>query len=95
MLESSWSHQLKKYSKILDLSITPYSLRHCFALFYLRNGGNVFTLQRTMGHTDLNMTKRYLALTNQDLLREHQFASPINFLVENVFGKLEIIHCGT
>jgi len=48
-----------------------------------------------MGHTDLNMTKRYLALTNQDLLREHQFASPINFLVENVFGKLEIIHCGT
>lgn len=82
MLESSWSHQLKKYSKILDLSITPYSLRHCFALFYLRNGGNVFTLQRTMGHTDLNMTKRYLALTNQDLLREHQFASPINFLVE-------------
>ena len=62
MLETSWSHRLKGYSQKLGYSITPYSLRHSFALLYLRNGGNVFTLQRTMGHADLNMTKRYLAL---------------------------------
>ncbi len=48
MLETSWSHRLKKYSKKINFSITPYSLRHCFALYYIRSGGNVFTLQRTM-----------------------------------------------
>ncbi|MCX6089200.1 MAG: site-specific integrase [Candidatus Atribacteria bacterium] len=48
MKSHSWSHQMKKYSKRLGHSVTPYSLRHSFALLYLRNGGNVFTLQRTM-----------------------------------------------
>jgi len=78
MLETSWSHRLKGYSQKLGYSITPYSLRHSFALLYLRNGGNVFALQRTMGHADLNMTKRYLALTGEDLKREHETASPVN-----------------
>ena len=78
MLETSWAHRLKKYSQQLGHSITPYSLRHSFALIYLRNGGNVFALQRTMGHADLNMTKRYLALTGEDLKREHETASPVN-----------------
>jgi len=67
MLETSWGHRLKKYSDRLGYPVTPYSLRHSFALLYLRNGGNVFALQRTMGHDDLNMTKRYLALTGEDL----------------------------
>jgi site-specific recombinase XerD len=78
MLETSWGHRLKGYSVRLGHSITPYSLRHSFALLYLRNGGNVFTLQRTMGHADLNMTKRYLALNGEDLKREHDTAAPVN-----------------
>ncbi|NLZ51754.1 MAG: site-specific integrase, partial [Thermoanaerobacteraceae bacterium] len=61
--------------------ITPYDLRHSFALLYLRNGGNVFTLQRTLGHTDLNMTKRYLALTGEDLKVEHEKATPVSDIV--------------
>jgi len=47
----------------------------------LRNGGNVFTLQRTLGHTDLNMTKRYLALTGEDLKAEHEKATPVSDIV--------------
>jgi len=82
MLETSWGHRLKKYSKKLNFSITPYSLRHCFALYYLRSGGNVFTLQRTMRHSDLNMTKRYLALTTDDLKKQHQLASPVNLFTQ-------------
>ncbi len=81
MLETSWSHRLKEYSKKLGYNITPYSLRHTFALLYLRNGGNVFALQRTMGHADLNMTRRYLALTQDDLKKELERATPINSLV--------------
>jgi site-specific recombinase XerD len=88
MIESSWGHKLKKYSKKLGFNITPYSLRHCFALYYLRNGGNVFTLQRTMGHADLNMTRRYLALTLTDLKEQHRLASPVNLFTQNRIRKI-------
>ncbi|NLI11917.1 MAG: hypothetical protein GX425_04690 [Peptococcaceae bacterium] len=38
-------------------------------------------LQRTLGHTDLTMTKRYVALTEQDLRQQHTIASPLNVLL--------------
>jgi len=78
----SWSHVLARYSKKLGIRVTPYDLRHSFAILYLRNGGNVFALQRTMGHTDLNMTKRYLALDGDDLRNELEKSSPINSLIK-------------
>lgn len=78
----SWSRIMAKYSKKLGVRITPYDLRHSFAIIYLRNGGNVFALQRTMGHTDLNMTKHYLALDGDDLKNELEKSSPINSLIK-------------
>ncbi len=79
--EVSFGRRLRKYSRQIGYKITPYDLRHSFALLYLRNGGNVFTLQRTLGHTDLNMTKRYLALTGEDLKVEHEKATPVSDIV--------------
>ncbi|MFH0802638.1 MAG: tyrosine-type recombinase/integrase [bacterium] len=81
MSSSGWGHVLEKYVKKLGVKITPYSLRHAFALNFLRNGGNVFSLQRMMGHSDLTMTKKYLALTQEDIRAEHQRASPVLALI--------------
>jgi len=39
-------------------------------------------LQRTMGHADLNMTKHYLALNEDDLRNELEKSSPINSLIK-------------
>ena len=50
---SSWRWRLVRYSEKLGTKISPYDLRHSFALNFLRNGGNIFALQRIMGHTDL------------------------------------------
>lgn len=74
----TWSEKFREsYSKKLGVKIRPYDLRHCFALNFLRNGGNVFALQRIMGHTNLDMTKRYLALTQNDIQEEHARSGPL------------------
>lgn len=81
MTAIKWGDRLEMYSKILGIHIRPYDLRHAFALQFLRNGGQAFALQRTLGHTDLTMTRRYVALTQNDLRQQHSIASPINTLV--------------
>jgi site-specific recombinase XerD len=75
---SSWRWRLIHYGRNLDHKISPYDLRHSFALNFLRNGGNVFALQRIMGHSDLSMTRRYIALTESDIQGQHEVASPVN-----------------
>lgn len=81
MNKQSWGLRMIRYSKMLDYKITPYSLRHAFALQFLRSGGHALALQRTLGHTDLSMTKRYVSLTQEDLKEQHRFASPLNTLL--------------
>lgn len=76
-----WNDRLEVYSKKLGVKIRPYDLRHAFALQFLRNGGHALALQRTLGHSDLSMTKRYVALTEQDLIEQHTLASPLNTLI--------------
>lgn len=79
---NSWAMKLnKKYSKQLKTKVRPYDLRHVFAMNFLRNGGNIFALQRIMGHTSLDMTRRYLAFSKGDLKESHGKASPINAIM--------------
>lgn len=78
---NSWGNRMELYSNQLGVWIRPYDLRHAFALQYLRNGGHALALQRTLGHADLTMTKRYVALTQHDLKDQHAIASPLNTLL--------------
>jgi len=58
----------------------PHAMRHTFATLFLRNGGNVFALQRLLGHATLSMTERYLTLTGDDLAAAHKEYSPADTL---------------
>ncbi|MCL6611163.1 MAG: tyrosine-type recombinase/integrase [Peptococcaceae bacterium] len=79
--ENGWRQRLDKYKKRLGQDISPYDLRHAFALLYLRGGGDAFHLQRMMGHSDMEMTKHYLEFTKADLRETHSQASPLNRLL--------------
>lgn len=58
--------------KRLDLEpVGFHRLRHTFATEYLRRGGDVVRLSRTLGHTQITTTMRYLHLLTEDLSAAH------------------------
>ena len=55
-----------------------HDFRRAFALQCLRNGMDVYSLQKLMGHSDLQVLQRYLAQTNEDIKKAHRFGSPVD-----------------
>lgn len=55
---------------------SPHTLRHTGAKRFILEGGDVFTLQRLLGHTTLYMVRRYVQLSMEDVRVQHQRFSP-------------------
>lgn len=80
MRRNSLTLLFRRLSKRAGISCSPHKLRHTFAVVYLRNGGDIFTLQSILGHSSLEMVRRYAYLADGDVQRVHERASPMDRL---------------
>ncbi len=56
--------------------VTCHGFRRTFAIEFLRGGGNVYVLAKLMGHSGIEVLKRYLAITQDDLKSAHEKYAP-------------------
>lgn len=57
-----------------------HCFRRSFAKNFVRSGGNLFYLQKLLGHTTLTMSRRYVELEIEDVQKEQQRTSLLNRL---------------
>jgi integrase/recombinase XerD len=57
---------------------SPHDFRRAFALAMLRNGVDIFTLAKLMGHEGISVLQRYLKQTNLDTEEAHRRAGPVD-----------------
>ncbi len=50
--------------------VHPHTLRHTSATLYLKKGVNIESLRKTLGHSNLSTTQRYLQLTDFDVAED-------------------------
>jgi integrase/recombinase XerD len=83
MLSNTWRTRLHEVAELSGVkkAVRPHILRHTGALLYITNGGDPFSLQKILGHTDMSMTRKYVNMTNMDIKRQHNSFSPL----KNVF----------
>ncbi|MGM9543603.1 MAG: tyrosine-type recombinase/integrase [Romboutsia timonensis] len=55
-----------------------HGLRHNFAKYWVQNNGNIFALQQILGHSSLDMTRRYVKLFNEDIKTDYERYSALD-----------------
>ena len=84
-------HRLGDAANIKSVRCSPHTLRHTFAVSFLRAGGNVFTLREVLGHTNLQMTQKYVVIAEADVEEQSRLFSPMDRLEAGHRGTLQMV----
>lgn len=73
-------HSIAKYNRSRGVERTSvHAFRHTFARYFVINsGGDVFKLQKILGHSSLEMTRKYVNLFDADLKKDYDDISPLS-----------------
>lgn len=79
--DTQMNKRLKYYGDITgvgkEIRTTAHTWRHTAARNYILNGGDPYTLMRLLGHSSINMTRRYVQMTAEDVRIKHDQFSPV------------------
>ncbi|QRG67717.1 tyrosine-type recombinase/integrase [Brevibacillus choshinensis] len=78
-----FSRRLKQYAmkgKISGIRVSPHTFRHTFAKYYILNGGDPFSLQNILGHSTMDMVRKYVQMYSEDVKIQHNKFSPLKRL---------------
>jgi integrase/recombinase XerD len=81
-----------KKAGIEGVRCSPHTLRHTGAKRFILAGGDVFTLQKLLGHTTLFMVRRYVEMTTIDVNAQHERFSPADSLFRGALGPHHSAH---
>lgn len=74
-------HSVRRYNLAREVELTSiHAFRHTFAKNWIRNTGDVFRLQKILGHSTLEMTRRYVNMFSEDLKEGYEEFSPLDKL---------------
>lgn len=80
MTRNGIAETLEKLGKRAGVHAHPHKFRRTCALFMLRSGADVFSVQYLLGHADLGVLRRYLAQNERDVTEAHSRHSPVDCL---------------
>jgi integrase/recombinase XerD len=72
--------KLKRYAAragITRVRVSPHTFRHTFAVWFVRNGGSPFHLQNILGHSSLDISRRYCEVADVDFVDQQHRLSPL------------------
>lgn len=74
-LQNSFS----KYCKARGCTHTNiHGLRHNFAKLWIKNNGDMYKLQKILGHSTLDMTRKYVNMFSEDIKEDYDKFSPLD-----------------
>ena len=72
-------NSFNKYCKARGCTHTNlHGLRHNFAKGWVKNNGNMYALQKILGHSTLDMTRKYVNLFSEDIKEDFDRFSPLD-----------------
>jgi len=79
LLRTRFEHDIAKYNKNRGVEKTGlHMFRHTFAKQWILNGGDIFRLQKILGHSSLEMVRKYVNMFSDDLRRDFDIYNPLD-----------------
>lgn len=87
----TYQQLVRRYNRKRGVEKTScHTFRHTFAKNWILNSGDMFRLQKILGHSDLTVTKEYVNMFGQDLQMDFEKFNPLDNLKSRSKGTIRM-----